>query len=127
MDLSAIEFFSGIGGWARAIQIANLKIAVEHAFDINDSGNNTYFHNFHLKPSTKSIVNLTTTYIDSLNVQVWLMSPPCQPFTRNNDSSKRDNRDSRSDPLINLIYILSESKNPPQYLALEVISIILIY
>lgn len=48
------------------------------------------------------------------------MSPPCQPFTRNNTTESRDNVDNRSKGLLHLIEVISVMYNPPQYVLLEV-------
>mmetsp|Transcript_16732 Transcript_16732/g.20264 ORF Transcript_16732/g.20264 Transcript_16732/m.20264 type:complete len:87 (+) Transcript_16732:110-370(+) len=47
------------------------------------------------------------------------MSPPCQPYTRRNTSSKRDLSDPRTAALINLINILKELDPLPRTVLLE--------
>lgn len=53
------------------------------AADINTVANSVYKYNF---PSChligKNIQSLTADFIDKLEIDVILMSPPCQPFTR---------------------------------------------
>ena len=49
--LRAIEFFSGIGGWRRALQImstvsCNREVKVCQAYDVNPAANLVYHHNF---------------------------------------------------------------------------------
>ena len=43
----------------------------------------------------KSIDQLTPVDLDSLSADLWVMSPPCQPHTRNNRTAKRDTADPR--------------------------------
>lgn len=59
------------------------------AVDLNPTCNEIYRHNF---PNTrllnKNIVSLTSNEINHLAPDVILMSPPCQPFTRSDYTSK---------------------------------------
>ena len=41
-----------------------------------------YEHNFKKAPSVRSIEHLDADYIDSLEVDTWLMSPPCKILPR---------------------------------------------
>ena len=50
---------------------------------------------------------------------MWLMSPPCQPHTRQNDTKKRDLNDKRSAALTHIIDIIETITTPPSYLLLE--------
>lgn len=118
-ELTAIEFFSGIGGWSSALRNIGLSCRVVQAYDINTAANEVYEANYHHKPSGKSILNLTSTLLDKLSAKIWMMSPPCQPFTRNNTTDSRDVNDNRSEPFLHLIDILSKMQNPPLYIALE--------
>lgn len=43
----------------------------------------------------RSIDQLTAPELDTLSAELWVMSPPCQPHTRNNKSDKRDVDDPR--------------------------------
>ena len=122
--LRCIEFFSGIGGWSRALHLSSScyssSVEVCCAYDVNPHANAVYEHNYpDLKVCTRSIVNVTTKEVESLEANMWVMSPPCQPFTRNNETQSRDTKDTRSDALKHLIHILQETKQPPIYIALE--------
>lgn len=48
---------------------------------------------------------------------IWLMSPPCQPFTRG--GKQQDAADARSTGFLYLLEILKAMKNPPKHLFLE--------
>lgn len=75
--------------------------------DINTIANEVYHHNF---PSTylmnKNIQSLTPKEINSFNVDTILMSPPCQPFTRN--GKFLDHNDPRTNSFIYLIDLLDK-------------------
>jgi len=70
-------------------------------------------------PSLKSIDQLTVAELDTLSADLWVMSPPCQPHTRNNKTLKRDTADSRSNSFLHLIRCLEVMEKPPSYIALE--------
>lgn len=58
---------------------------IVEAFDINDRANDVYQHNFGHRPSQGNIQSLTSLELDKYRADVWLMSPPCQPYTRQGD------------------------------------------
>ncbi|OII75375.1 DNA methyltransferase [Cryptosporidium ubiquitum] len=110
------RFFSGIGGLHLSIKNAadsinsksdyfhsDIKIEVIKAFEINDCANITYKKNF---PDTL----ICNKNIESLNLHdipyadIWLLSPPCQPFTKG--GSKKDSDDPRSKPFLKLIELM---------------------
>ncbi len=56
-------------------------------------------------------------YYEKMATEAWLMSPPCQPFTRG--GLKQDDKDNRSTGFLYLLNILEQMRNPPKYLFLE--------
>lgn len=86
------------------------------AADINTTANSVYTHNF---PETKllnrNIQKLSPKEINKLKVDTILMSPPCQPFTRN--GLKGDNLDARTCSFTHLLNILPEINI--QYILIE--------
>ena len=87
-SIKILELFSGIGGMHRAAEIAskfleNIIIEVVGAVDINTVSNEIYRHNH---PSTnhmqRNITGLTLNQLVKLSPDMVLMSPPCQPHTR---------------------------------------------
>lgn len=56
-------------------------------------------------------------YYEKMAADVWLMSPPCQPFTRG--GRQQDAKDARSTGFLYILEVLEEMKNPPKYLFLE--------
>ena len=83
-----LELFSGVGGMHRAADIAasaltNTTMTVVGAVDINTVSNEIYKHNH---PTTnhmqKNITGMTVSQVMKLSPDLVLMSPPCQPHTR---------------------------------------------
>ena len=74
------------------------------------------------RPSQKPIEQLTKNKLDSYHADLWVMSPPCQPYTRqrvNQPISKKDVNDRRAASFTHLTFILPTLINPPQYILLE--------
>lgn len=92
--LRVLEFYSGIGGMHCAFDESGKDGDVLAAFDINTTANHIYAHNF---PKTKlhnrNIEALSQKQYDKFRATTWLMSPPCQPFTRQGkQEGSQDNR-----------------------------------
>jgi len=126
------EFFSGIGGMHQALKNISTpysKIEIVHIFpfDINPNANSTYFHVFGVKPNEISIENfslqeytsLCKKYVNVFTNIIWVMSPPCQPFTRL--GNQKDLMDPRSKAFIHILKLLKEIDVSflPEYLLLE--------
>jgi len=111
-EIRMLELFSGIGGMHMAATLAakmlegqGANLTVVAAMDINTVANEVYRHNW---PTTKSmqknILGLTVPELESLNVNLVTMSPPCQPHTR--QGNKKDIADNRSGALAHLVTVL---------------------
>ncbi|KAK6588751.1 DNA (cytosine)-methyltransferase domain-containing [Cryptosporidium xiaoi] len=112
-SIDALEFFSGIGGIHLSLKNAfklsalnsNYRLNVIRAYEINEYANRVYRKNF---PETsilrKNIESLTINDIPKSDI--WLISPPCQPFT--NGGSNRDSNDNRTKPFLRLIELMYE-------------------
>lgn len=81
MGVVAVEWFSGVGGMAAALTQADPTATIVAAVDINTLANKTYEYNFHLRPTCCSIDSLQPQAIDTFHANLWLLSPPCQPYT----------------------------------------------
>jgi tRNA (cytosine38-C5)-methyltransferase len=81
-----LEFYSGIGGMRYSLMASGIVSEVVEAFEINDSANDVYQHNFKHRPYQGNIQSLTAADLDKYNADAWLLSPPCQPYTRQGDS-----------------------------------------
>ncbi|KAG4099026.1 S-adenosyl-L-methionine-dependent methyltransferase [Neocallimastix lanati (nom. inval.)] len=116
-SLRILEFFCGIGGMHYAFEQSGMKGVVVASFDINTVTNSCYQHNFNIKPVTTIIDSLKVEKIQSYKANCWLMSPPCQPYTRG--GKELDDEDKRAAGLLNLIKILPKLDPPPKYIFLE--------
>ncbi|KAI9028261.1 S-adenosyl-L-methionine-dependent methyltransferase [Phycomyces nitens] len=112
-----IEFFCGIGGLHYALNIAKIRAHVVEAFDVNEIANKVYLHNFQKNPSKKTIDRLTAKDIEKLDASCWLVSPPCQPYTRG--GKMQDIEDPRAKALVHLIDMLPKLSTPPKYIFVE--------
>ncbi|KAF0770276.1 tRNA (cytosine(38)-C(5))-methyltransferase [Aphis craccivora] len=117
--MRVIEFFSGIGGMHFALKECNLKnFEVVLAVDINTVANAVYRHFF---PSTNlrdlNILSLSPEQFDAYSPDILLMSPPCQPFTRN--GLVKDINDERTKPLLHIIENIIPKSQSLKYILLE--------
>jgi len=110
--LTAIEFFSGIGGWRYAM---NGSGRVVSAYDISEIANSVYKLNFGDSPIVRELATIPVGEIRALAANTWLMSPPCQPFCRM--GKWRDLEDARAAAFIHLMDLLIEIR--PERLILE--------
>lgn len=116
--LRVLELYSGIGGMHLALARAGVPAQVVAAVDINTAAGRIYRHNFPLTPLwNKSIEGIPVQDFDQLRVDLILMSPPCQPFTRL--GLKRDLVDPRTKSFLYLLDVLPKLNSPPRFLLLE--------
>ncbi len=115
--LRVLEFFSGLGGMRFALHDSGLPHSVLAAFDIDAKANSTYSRVFGDAPRTCSIEGLKVADLNRWAADTWLMSPPCQPFTRG--GSRKDHLDARSRALLHLIDVLDQVAVPPRNILLE--------
>ena len=115
--LRVVEFFSGIGGWHSALNHLSLfPSEVVAAYDVNPMSNAVYEHVYALKPSSQSIESLTVKSLEDLSADLWCMSPPCQPYTRQHPTTEDD---PRAKALTHLCHVLQQMTCPPTYVAVE--------
>ena len=117
--LRVIEFYAGIGGYHCALLAAsNTHAQIVASIDINTNANEVYAHNFpHTLHLNRNICGITSEELDALHPDIFFLSPPCQPFTR--QGHRRDNLDRRTDSFFHLMHVLSEMKQPPRYILVE--------
>ncbi|KAJ3127012.1 C-5 cytosine-specific DNA methylase [Nowakowskiella sp. JEL0407] len=139
-DIKALEFFCGIGGLRYALASCYPSATIVASFDINPTSNTCYQHNFKEKPIQLGIDHLSADQIDSYSANCWLLSPPCQPYTKckqkysfnlSSVQTSKHNRfffsagkqlhstDPRASALHNLISLLPNLKSLPTYIFLE--------
>lgn len=115
--LKVIEFFSGIGGWHSALNhLPHFPSEVIAAYDVNPMSNAVYEHVYGLKPSSQSIESLSVKSLDALSADIWCMSPPCQPYTRQHPTTEDD---PRAKAFTKLCHVLQHMASPPTYVAVE--------
>ncbi|KAI9231286.1 MAG: S-adenosyl-L-methionine-dependent methyltransferase [Podila humilis] len=116
-EIHALEFFSGIGGLHHGFNASGISGKVLESFDMNQQANDTYKLSFGKNPVSRGIDRLTVKDIEKYNANCWLMSPPCQPYTRG--GKLLDLEDNRAKPLLHLLDQLEKMSKPPTYLFLE--------
>jgi len=147
VEISYLEFYSGIGGWSFALQEAitalNVSCHQDHrdhrgsysmkclgAYDNSDLCNSVFEYNFsstqtfapienhnssskrrkiHQSRSIKkvSIEYLSKEQLEEKRAMIWLMSPPCQPHTRQHNNQNLDTNDIRSKSFLHLCDLIS--------------------
>eukprot|EP00735_Rhodelphis_limneticus_P014380 TRINITY_DN83_c0_g1::TRINITY_DN83_c0_g1_i1::g.14789::m.14789 TRINITY_DN83_c0_g1::TRINITY_DN83_c0_g1_i1::g.14789 ORF type:complete len:366 (+),score=37.26,sp/O14717/TRDMT_HUMAN/39.44/6e-83,DNA_methylase/PF00145.12/2.3e-42 TRINITY_DN83_c0_g1_i1:54-1151(+) len=115
--LTAIELFSGIGGFHAGLDQCGVEARVLSAFDINDVANRVYQYNYSSRVNPRNIASLGADFFDRLNADLWMLSPPCQPFTRN--GLQKDVGDARTISFLQVLHDIKLMKNKPRYILLE--------
>jgi len=116
-----LELFAGIGGMHRATELlqANWDVHFEvvAAVDVNTTANTIYRHN-HPKAQhwQRNITGITSNQINKLSPDMILMSPPCQPHTR--QGTRKDTKDPRSDALKHILTLIPQIQSL-KYVLLE--------
>lgn len=110
-ELSALEFFSGIGAFR--ILAPSFGIKVVRAFDQSQLANQVYSFNFGEKPCSRNLDTIGGAELP--DADLWWMSPPCKPVSRR--GKRKDMQDHRAAPLLNLISLIP--KKMPANIALE--------
>ncbi|KAJ2452281.1 hypothetical protein EV183_003017, partial [Coemansia sp. RSA 2336] len=87
------------------------------SFDMNELANTVYEHNFGMRPNNKAIDYLGLQDIEKYHADCWLLSPPCQPYTRGGNYG--DINDPRARGLLHLLKLLPQLEKRPKYILLE--------
>ncbi|KAL4225645.1 tRNA (cytosine-5-)-methyltransferase [Mactra antiquata] len=116
--MRVLELYSGMGGMHCALTKSGIPYEVVMAMDINTNANNIYSQNF-----PKTVVNssaieaMTVKHFDDLKIDMILMSPPCQPFTR--VGKQKDTDDVRTKSFLHVLDVLQKTEKKPDYILLE--------
>ena len=102
----AAEFYCGVGGMRYALLAARPDAVFTAAFDINPNACGVYEHNFGDRVTRKNLASVPHSALDALGATLWLMSPPCQPFTR--QGAIKDLRDGRAESFLRLVDALAK-------------------
>ena len=97
-----------IPGLHYALVAAAPSATVVAALDVNDTANAVYLSNHRLAPTAVNIATLTAARLDRWAADAWLLSPPCQPYTRR--GLRRGGADDRAVSFIALLRRLPEMK-----------------
>ncbi|KAE9591839.1 putative tRNA (cytosine(38)-C(5))-methyltransferase [Lupinus albus] len=112
-----LEFYSGIGGMRYSLMKAGVNAEVMEAFEINDIANDVYQFNFRHRPYQGNIQCLTATDLDKYAADAWLLSPPCQPYTR--QGLQKDTGDARAFSFLQILELIPFLLQPPSMLFVE--------
>ena len=116
--LRVMEFYAGVGGMHYALLAAGANFEIVTSIDINTNTNCVYGQNFPSTPHlNRNICGMMADEMDSFKPDIFILCPPCQPFTR--QGHRRDNLDRRTDSFFHLMQALTEMDHPPTYLLLE--------
>lgn len=101
-----------------SLQKANIPHFIIGAYDINTVANQIYKFNFpNSNHHQRNILSLTVKEIDDMKVDLLVMSPPCQPFTRL--GLKQDCHDSRSSSFLHILNLIKHIQHKPNYILVE--------
>lgn len=116
-ELSYVEFYSGIGGWTMALEEAIGRIHERKfhlrriaALDHSDLCTKVFEHNFGSDPKSFAVERLTLQQVEEWKASVWVMSPPCQPHTRQHSNQSEDLKDPRSASFLHLVDLIRKMK-----------------
>ncbi|MEM7245873.1 MAG: DNA cytosine methyltransferase [Acidobacteriota bacterium] len=109
---ACLEFFSGLGGLGLAVKD---RFRVAAAYDIDGDVEATHRLNHPHPLVRRGVESLDAAEIDRHDAVAWLLSPPCQPFTRR--GKQRDLDDPRCAGLLKLIELLPRCR--PKAILLE--------
>ncbi|KAL0297327.1 UNVERIFIED_CONTAM: tRNA (cytosine(38)-C(5))-methyltransferase 2 [Sesamum radiatum] len=112
-----LEFYSGIGGMRYSLIEAGVGAEVVEAFDINDVANDVYEHNFGHRPHQGNIQTLSAGDLDNYKASAWLLSPPCQPYTR--QGLQKGSSDARASSFLKILELIPQTSRPPLMLFVE--------
>ncbi|KAJ1860107.1 hypothetical protein LPJ73_001527 [Coemansia sp. RSA 2703] len=117
-EFRVAEFYSGIGGMHFSLKEAGIDSEVVRAFDINTVANEVYKHNFPGVPvMQRSIESLPMSLFEALRADLWTMSPPCQPYTR--QGLQKGSEDQRAKSFLFIIDLLARVQRKPTYILME--------
>jgi len=120
-DLAVLEFYSGIGGMhyslIDACKDSDFKPVVVASFDINNQANKVYFHNFNKRPVQKLIESIPVSKYSTYRADMWLASPPCQPYTR--QGLQKGSNDERSKSFLFLLNSIPKLEKPPKNMMMK--------
>lgn len=128
VELSYVEFYSGVGGWTMALEEAIRQVSDKRfrlrriaALDHSQLCNRVFAHNFGSDKKSFAIERLSQKQVEDWHATIWAMSPPCQPHTRQHSNQAEDINDPRSASFLHLVNLIENMKRDrlPALLFLE--------
>jgi tRNA (cytosine38-C5)-methyltransferase len=127
-----VELYSGVGGWTMALKeqidtAADCNLQCVAALDHSDLCRQVYNHNHGCSHTSfrnakaLCIEKLTLAQVEAWDASIWLLSPPCQPHSRQHSRASRDEGDPRSASFWHLCELLKQmnANKKPALLCLE--------
>jgi len=118
-SLRVCEMYCGVGVMHEALRRARPRATVCEAYDLNPNACDVYEVNWGQRPSQKNLTSVPARALEKLRADVWAMSPPCQPFTR--QGLKLDVDDGRAESFMRLVDKMAkmEANVRPKYVFVE--------
>jgi len=117
-ELTALELFCGIGGFAAAVAGANVRVAV--ALDQSPVALSVYRLNFPGHEARQAdLERISAAELADVGADLWWLSPPCQPYSVR--GRQHDLDDPRARSLAHILELLPHLpvEQLPRHLALE--------
>ncbi|EGF84364.1 hypothetical protein BATDEDRAFT_29368 [Batrachochytrium dendrobatidis JAM81] len=116
--IKVLEFYSGIGGFHAALSKTHIAFQVLQAFDMNINANLVYQTTHPTVPvSVRNIGFLSPIDLDAFQADMFLLSPPCQPYSRK--GSRKGINDSRADSFVQLLDSIKKMQQKPKWMLVE--------
>jgi site-specific DNA-cytosine methylase len=118
VQLTALELFCGIGGFAAAV--AGTGVRIVGALDQSPAALSVYRLNFPGHGASQvDLEKIDAAKLSGYGADLWWLSPPCQPYSVRGRG--RDLDDPRARSLLAILKVVSQIKdhNLPKYMALE--------
>ena len=117
--IRVFEFFSGIGGMRLGLP-EEVHIPYHMAFEVSPVVNEAYRHNFgqDCNLREKLVEHSSESFLDGSS-DLWMLSPPCQPYTKTINAKQKQSTDLRAKGFHYLIKMLGIIKEPPKWIFLE--------
>uniref|UniRef100_A0A7S4B0L0 DNA (cytosine-5-)-methyltransferase n=1 Tax=Chrysotila carterae TaxID=13221 RepID=A0A7S4B0L0_CHRCT len=120
LPVRAIEFFCGVGGLHYSLKQSGIDFMLVCALDVDENALRTYKHNHkNVVTSGADISAMSEMQLSALHADAWLLSPPCQPFSRVGEMLGE--ADARTGALSHLISLLESCALQllPRFMLLE--------
>ncbi|CEF98470.1 C-5 cytosine methyltransferase [Ostreococcus tauri] len=96
------EMYCGIGVMSLAMRwVRRVRARTVVAYDLNPNACDAYARNHGTRPLAKNLAGVSMEALGKIGAEAWLMSPPCQPFTR--QGKRLDVEDGRADSFARLV------------------------